>query len=145
MGDMFRTFQAAALAALLVSGNASAASRQWQTGTLAEMEQQKVKSGSTTFRHADGEAKDHDGKAKYSGDSTETKSDDIDTYEVYTIETPDKTYVAREKLYFPWSKPASVNVGDSLKFAVEGGKLYILGEDQKEHKTSVSKVSLTRK
>jgi hypothetical protein len=108
------------------------------------MEQEKVKAGSTTFRHGDGDVKQKDGKSKYSGSETEKKSDDIDTYEVYTIQTTNKTYVAKEKLYFPWSKPANVTVGDSLKFAVEGGKLYIVGEDQKEHKASITKVSLTK-
>ena len=43
--------------------------------------------------------------------STATTTDNIDTYEVYTIQGPDKTYIAREKLLFPWSKPMCRTVG----------------------------------
>jgi len=81
-------------------GSCFAESRQWQTGTLTVMEQEKVKIGSTTFRHSEGDAKQKRDKTAYSVHQNETKSDDIDTFEVYTVEAHDKTYVAREKLNF---------------------------------------------
>lgn len=120
-----------------------AASRQWRNGTLAMMERQQVKTGTTTFRTDDGDIKHKDGNAKSSGTGRDVKTDDVDTFEVYTIETGNRVYVAQEKLYFPWSKPAVVTVGNTLQFAVEGNKLYILGEDLKEHKATVIKVKMS--
>lgn len=123
----------------------AAATRQWQSGKLLDTEQQKVKEGSTTTYSTDGQAKDKgNGKTDYSQNTTATTSDNIDTYEVYTIQGPDKTYVAREKLLFPWSKPANVTVGAAVKYAVDGRKLYILDDDQKEHKASIVKTSLNQ-
>jgi hypothetical protein len=62
-------------------------------------------------------------------------------YEVYTIRGPEKTYVAREKLNFPWSKPAKVTAGAERKYAIGGRKLVILDEDHKEHEASIIKTS----
>lgn len=121
---------------------AFAAARQWQNGKLLDTEQQKVKEGSTTTYNTDGQVKNKNGKTGYSENTTATTSDNIDTYEVYTIRGPEKTYIAREKLLFPWSKPANVTVGAELKYAIDGRKLIILDEDNKEHKASIVKTSM---
>ena len=122
-----------------------AASRQWNHGKLLDTEQQKETTGSTTHHHSDGEAKvNKKGKANYSQDGFSSTSDDVDTYEVYTIQGPDKTYIARERLMFPWSKSADVTVGDQVTYAIEGKKLYIMDEGRKEHKASIVKVSLNQ-
>lgn len=118
-----------------------ATARQWQSGKLLDTEQQKVSEGSTTTYNTDGQAKN---KNNYSQNTTATTTDNIDTYEVYTIQGPDKTYIAREKLLFPWSKPANVTVGADVKYTVEGRRLYILDDDQKEHKASIVKTSLNQ-
>lgn len=124
---------------------ALAGAREWHHGKLLDTEQQKEKDGSMTTYNTDGQSKPkNNGKTDYSQTTTATTSDNIDTYEVYTIQGTEKTYIAREKLLFPWSKPANVTVGDKIKFAVEGRKLYILDEDQKEHKASIVKTSLTQ-
>ena len=129
-------------AALLCGASASAVTREWKTGLLLDTEQQQVKTGSTTFFNSDSESRNKNGKRSSSDHTTATKSDDVDTFEVYTVQGHNKTFVAREKLYFPWSKPAKVTVGSSLKFVIEGNKMIILDEDQKEHKASVVKTSL---
>lgn len=122
-----------------------ATTRQWQSGKLLDTEQQKVKEGSTTTYNTDGQAKSKsNNKTDYSQNTTATTTDNIDTYEVYTIQGPDKTYIAREKLLFPWSKPANVTVGADLKYAIDGRRLYILDEDQKEHKASIVKTSMNQ-
>ncbi|HWF67160.1 MAG TPA: hypothetical protein VN670_07640 [Acidobacteriaceae bacterium] len=126
----------------LASTFAFAAARQWQNGKLLDTEQQKVKEGSTTTYNTDGQVKNKNGKTGYSENTTATTSDNIDTYEVYTIRGPEKTYIAREKLLFPWSKPANVTVGAELKYAIDGRKLIILDEDNKEHKASIVKTSM---
>lgn len=123
----------------------AAGPRQWQSGKLMDTEQQKVSEGSTTNYHTDSETKYKNGKTSHSKDTTARTTDDVDTYEVYTIQGRDKTYVARERLLFPWSKPANVTVGAKIKFAVEGRRLYILGDDDKEHKASVVKISVSQK
>lgn len=127
-----------AAAATAVAANA----RNWQPGTLTETEQSKVKEGSTKNSNTDGTVKNRGNKTDYSQNTTATTTDNYETYQTYTIQGEHKTYVAREHLLFPWSKPANVTVGESVKFAVEKNKLYLLDEDGKEHKATVAKVSL---
>lgn len=128
----------------LSAAMAFGAAREWQSGKLLDTEQQKVTEGSTTHYSTDSQKKTQNGKTNYSQNTTATTTDDTDTYQVYTIEGPEKTYIAREKLLFPWSKPANVTVGAELKYAIEGRRLIILDEDQKEHKASIVKTSLNR-
>jgi hypothetical protein len=131
------------VAVLMCSTMAFAAARNWQSGKLLDTEQQKITDGSTTHYNTDSQKKtDSNGKTSYSKNTTATTTDNTDTYEVYTIEGPEKTYIAREKLLFPWSKPANVTVGAELKYAIDVRKLIILDEDQKEHKASIVKTSL---
>ncbi len=129
---------------LLASTMAFAATRQWQSGKLLDAEQQKVTDGSTTHYNTDAQRNNKNGKTDYSRNTTATTTDNTDTYEVYTIQGPEKTYIAREKLLFPWSKPANVTVGAELRYAIEGRRLIILDEDQKEHKASIVKTSLNQ-
>jgi hypothetical protein len=138
-----KAFAHAFACVLLVSTVASAAgSRKWQTGILTETEQQKVQEGSTKNSTTDGSIKQRGNKTDYSQNTTTTQTDNLETYQIYTIEAAEKVYVAREHLLFPWSKPASVAVGEPVKFSLEKGKLYILDADEKEHKATVTKVSL---
>jgi hypothetical protein len=133
------------LVAVLLSSTIAfaAAARNWQSGKLLDTEQQKITDGSTTHYTTDSQKKTNsNGKTNYSQNTTATTSDNTDTFEVYTIEGPEKTYIAREKLLFPWSKPANVTVGAELKYVIDGRKLIILDEDQKEHKASIVKTSL---
>jgi hypothetical protein len=120
----------------------AATERAWQSGTLAETEQIKVPTGSIKTSNTDGSFKDKGDKTKYSGTTTTTTSDDYDTFQVYTVHGAHKTYVAREKLLFPWSKPANVTVGENVKYVVDKNKLIILDDDGKEHKAGITKVSM---
>lgn len=130
--------------ALLAAGLTvwAAAARNWQSGTLIETEQSKVREGSTKHSNTEGSAKNRGDKTDYSQNTTTTTTDDYETYQTYTIKGEQKTYQAREHLLFPWSKPANVTVGGAVKFAVDKSKLYLLDEDGKEHKATVMKVSL---
>jgi len=112
----------------------------WQTGKLTDTEKQEVPTGSTTTYNTDANAKD----GKYSRNTTAHTTDNTDTYQVFTIETPTKTYIVREKLNFPWSKPANIALGEEVKFIVKGNRLTILDDDQKQHKTSIVKASVTQ-
>ena len=112
----------------------------WQTGKLTDTEKQEVPTGSTTTYNTDANAKD----GKYSRNTTAHTTDNTDTYQVFTIETPTKTYIVREKLNFPWSKPANIALGEEVKFTIQGNRLTILDDDQKQHKTSIVKASVTQ-
>ena len=122
--------------------HSAAGSRNWQSGTLLETEKVEVKQGTTKTTQTDGTAKDKGNKTDYSQTTTSTTSDDADTFQVYTIKDEKKTYVAREKLLFPWSKPANVAVGEKVKFAVEKNTLFLLDDDGKQHKAGISKVTM---
>jgi len=101
-----------------------------------------VKEGSTKTSSTEGTAKDKGNKTEFSKDTTTTTTDNIETYQIYTIETDKRVYVAKEHLLFPWSKSANVTVGEAVKFAPEKNKIYILDYDGKEHKATVVKVSM---
>jgi hypothetical protein len=114
----------------------------WQKGTLTAMERQKVKEGSTITGNTDGSAKDRGNKTDYSQNSTVTKTDNYENYQVYTIESGNTVYVGSEHLLFPWSKSADVELGHPVQFAVKRDKIYILDASGKQHKATLIKTAL---
>jgi hypothetical protein len=127
------------LPALLLSTTLALANS-WHTGKLMDTEKQEVPTGSTTTYNSDGQAKN----GKYNQNTTAHTTDNTDTYQVFTIQTPTRTYVVREKLNFPWSKPANISLGEEVKFTIQGNKMTILDDDQKQHKASIVKASVTQ-
>jgi hypothetical protein len=117
-------------------------SHKWQTGKLTETEQQKIPEGSTRTSNTDATVKDKGNRTDYSRNTTTTTTDNMETYQFYTIESGNKIYVASEHLLFPWSKPANIQLGEPVKFAVEKGKIFIQDDDGKEHKATLVKTSL---
>ena len=132
-------FAVTLLPALLLTTTLALANS-WQTGKLMDTEKQEVNTGSMTTYNSDAKARN----GRYSENGTAHTVDDTDTYQVYTIQTPTRTYIAREKLNFPWSKPANITLGEEIKFTVQGNKLTILDDDQKQHKASIVKASVTQ-
>ena len=118
---------------------ARADDRNWQTGTLTATQRQQVPTGSNSFSTTDSSVNN---KGDYSQNTMRTKSDDYDTYQVFTIQSGNITYVVREHLFFPWSKPADLVLGKPVRFAVDNNTMYLLDSDGKEHKLSVVKTSL---
>jgi hypothetical protein len=131
-----------ALCLLAIVPVARADDHNWQTGTLTATEKQQVPSGSTTVTSTDASGKDRGDSTQYSGTSTKTKTDDYDTYQVYTVQSGNTIYIARERLLFPWSKPAKLSLGKEFKFAVEGDSMYIQDGTDKQHKATIIKSSL---
>src|ERR1700733_5529252 len=129
----------ALLPALLLT-TAFAVANTWQTGKLMDTEKQEVPTGSTTHYNTDAQAKN----GGYSKNTTANTTENTDTYQVFTIETPTKTYVVREKLNFPWSKPANITLGEEVKFTIQGNKMTILDDDQKQQKATVVKASVNQ-
>jgi hypothetical protein len=121
---------------------AVAADRNWQTGTVTAMERQRIREGSTITSNSDGSSKDRGNRTDYSQNSTTTKTDNYENYQVYTIQSGDTVYSASEHLLFPWSKPANVTLGKPMKFAIEKGSMYLLDEDGKQHKASIVSTAL---
>ncbi len=137
----------AAITALLIGAGcsfAAASPHQWKSGTLLESEKQQVLEGSTETSNTDGTIKDrNNGKnADYSENSTTTRTDNYDNFQVYTIQGEKKTYIARERLLFPWSKPANITVGGAVKYSVHKNTLYLLDDDGKQHKAGISKIRM---
>ena len=126
----------ATLLPILILNTTLAFASDWHTGKLMDTEKQEVPSGSTTTYNSD---RNRNG----SRSGTVHTTDNTDTYQVFTIETPTRTYVVREKLNFPWSKPANITLGEEVKFMVSGNKMTILDDDQKQHKASIVKASVT--
>ena len=118
--------------------------RDWQSGTLVDTEKQEVSQGSTKTSRTEGTVKDKGKKADYSQTTSTTTTDNSDIFQVYTIQGDAKTYIARERLLFPWSKPANVAVGEHVKYVVEKNTLYLLDDNGKEHKAGISKVSMNQ-
>jgi hypothetical protein len=116
----------------------------WQKGTLTATERQKIKEGSTITHNTDASAKDSGNKSDYSSNTTTTKSDNYENYQVYTIESGNIVYVASEHLLFPWSKAADITLGQPVQFAVKGDKMYILDSGGKQHKATLTKTSLLK-
>jgi len=115
--------------------------RDWQSGTLVETEKEEVRQGSTKTTNSEIKSKNKGSKTGYEETSRSTTTENYDHFQVYTIQGERTMFVAREKLLFPWSKPASVTVGAKLKFAVEKNTMYILGEDGKQHKAGIRKAT----
>jgi hypothetical protein len=114
-------------AVVVMSVMGLAATRNWQSGTLTGTEQEKVTEGSTKTSSTDGTAKDKGNKTEFSRDTTTTTTDTIETYQVCTIETDKRVYVAKEHLLFPWSKSANVTVGETVKFVPDKNKIFYFG------------------
>ena len=129
----------ALLPALLLTTTLAIAA-DWHTGKLMDTEKQEVPTGSTTHYNTDAQAKN----GRYSQNSTAHTTEDTDTYQVFTIETHTKTYVVRQKLNFPWSKPANISLGEEVKFMIQGNKMTILDDDQKQQKATIVKASVTQ-
>ena len=130
-----------ALLSALVLTSTLALAADWHTGKLMDSEKQEVSTGSTTTYNTDSEAKRN---GKYSENTTANKVENTDTYQVFTIQTPTKTYVVRQKLNFPWSKPANITLGEEVKFTIQGNKMTILDDDQKQQKATVVKASVNQ-
>ncbi len=130
------------LLAIVLIAHAASTVRNWRSGTLVSSEQSKVLQGTTWNTNTDASAKNRGNKTDYSQNTTTNSTDNYDTFQVYTIETADKVYTVREKLNFPWSKPANITVGEPVKYAVDKNKIYLMDDDGKEHKASIGKVSM---
>jgi hypothetical protein len=116
--------------------------QKWQTGTLTATEQQKVPEGSTRTSNSDSSVRDRSDRTDYSRSTTTTTSDNMETYQLYTIESGNKVYVGSEHLLFPWSKPANIQLGEPVKFGLVKGKLVIVDDDGKEHKATLVRTAL---
>jgi hypothetical protein len=132
------------LIAITISTWCADNSRDWKSGTLVETEKEQVLTGNTRRTNRDSTVKDKGRKTEYSQTTTSKKTDDYDTFQIYTIEDDSRTYIARERLLFPWSKPASVSVGEKVKFVVQKNTMYLLDDEGKQHKAGISKVRMNR-
>lgn len=141
---MTRTSKAIAVACSLlvlsvITAQGKERQRAWQTGKVLDSDRASKYVGNT----ASGEKS---GKVTEDGIYHETSNSDSTAvyrvYQTYVIELGDRVYVATERLRWRWSKPADVTVNAPVKVAIEKNKLYLLGEDGKEHEAEIVKKAL---
>jgi hypothetical protein len=110
----------AVMAVLFAPRSATAKSheRHWQSGTLVDV---RAETGLRFFK------------------GTSQRSDAM----LYTIETPQYTYVAKRTMTRRGDKPLLVTVNTPVKFALEGATVYVLDESGKEHKLTLEKKTLS--
>lgn len=93
-----------------------------------------------------GDSTDATMNGNYSGTShTTTSGHSIAVYRVYdnlVIEGEDAVYITSERLRWRWSKGAHVAVNGTVKYYVDGWKLHLLDDDQKEHSIEILKTVL---
>lgn len=79
----------------------------------------------------------------YSGTrNTSTYGSSVPIYRVYdnlVIEGADIVYITSERIRWRWSKSAHVAVNGTVKYFVDGRKLHVLDDDNKEHTMEVIK------
>jgi hypothetical protein len=79
----------------------------------------------------------------YSGTrNTSTYGSSIPIYRVYdnlVIEGDESVYITSERLRWRWSKGTHVAVNGTVKYYVDGRKLYVLDDDNKEHTIEIVK------
>src|SRR5207302_8851114 len=109
---MRRIRSAFALLSALLLISTLAFANSWQTSKLMDTEKQEVPTGSTTTYNSDGQARNN---GKYSQNTTARTTDNTDTYQAFTIQTPTNTYVARQKLNHPRPNPANNPLGEAVK------------------------------
>jgi hypothetical protein len=103
------------------------AKREWQDGTWSDTERIRVLAGSVF---------------NASGSATTASGSTVPVYrvsETFLIETPDRWYVASQRLRWRWSKPVAMTVNVPVRFAVEKDKIYVIGEDGKEYELTIEK------
>ena len=74
--------------------------------------------------------------------STSSSGYSVPVYRVYdnlVIEGDDSIYITSEHIRWRWSKGAHVAVNGTVKYYVEGRKLHILDDDNKEHTADIVK------
>lgn len=74
--------------------------------------------------------------------STSTSGYSVPVYRVYdnlVIEGDDTIYITSEHIRWRWSKGAHVAVNGTVKYYVEGRKLHLLDDDNKEHTAEIVK------
>jgi hypothetical protein len=125
----------------LLSSAADKKTRAWQEGKLVSMEKTHELQGTNTTTNSEGKVKSTSKGDKYESQSTSTETPNYDDFMVYTIEAGDNIYTAKQRLNFPWSKTANVNVGGNVQFAVEKNKIYLKDGDGKELSASIVRVS----
>jgi hypothetical protein len=118
---------------------APAQNRTWQTGTLSKSVHIRMREGSTETANIAGYLNDNRNSFSTANIPGTTGTPDFETYQEFTIEAGQELYVVREQLFHTWSKPALRTVGEPVKFAVDAGVFYLIGDDGKQHKAAVVK------
>jgi len=144
---------------LLVSTSLLSAADQWRTGKVVDESRARYLAGvyntggsttsssgtvSATGRSTTtGQVTTTDVDGTYTGSSsTRYSGTAVPLYKVYEgliVEGDDMVYVTQERLRWRWSKPAHVTVNGNVRYYVDGRKLHVLDDDEKEHVVEIIK------
>jgi hypothetical protein len=105
--------------------------RAWQTGKVLDSDQARRYVGSVS----DASATDYGSAVDVTGSSRPVYL----VTQTYVVEIDDYIYVGQERLRWRWSKPADLTVNAPVKIAIEKDKMYLVGDDSKEHEATIVK------
>jgi hypothetical protein len=97
--------------------------REWQVGTVLDLQHSPYYTESTT-------------DAPYGGKADVPL---MNVYDPFLIENETTVYFVREGRRFERTKPANLKPGDAVKLAIEGEKMYVLDANGKQHRMEITK------
>ena len=106
---------------------AAQSKRNWQTGTWRDTARTSETVGAVTNGTGSG------------GSASATTTAVRRVHQLYIIETTDYIYHAEQRLRWRWSNSVPLTVNESMKFAIEKDKIFVIGEDGKEYELSLIK------
>jgi hypothetical protein len=124
---MSRASHTVLLAVLLSAVVFTQTQRQWQDGTWRDTERLSTIAGVV----GSGQVSGHN----YTGAASVVRK----RYQLFVIEGSLHIYVGEERLRWRWSKPIPMTVNAPVRFAVSNDKVWVVGEDGKEHGLSLVK------
>jgi hypothetical protein len=121
--------------------------RNWQTGTLLDSERSSVYLGTISSTNSSGNlnaSTNTSGNTSYttgtySGGSRSSSRPIYALQEMHVIESESYVYIVSRILYWRWSKTADVAVNGPVRFAVDKQTMYLLDDENREHKTQIIK------
>lgn len=118
----------------------------YYVGTLNDSSSQTTENGNwsgSANSTSLGDTTNTQANGSYSGTrNTSTTGTSMPIYRVFdnlVIEGTDSVYVTSERIRWRWSKSAHVAVNGSVKYYVDGRKLHVLDDDDKEHTMEIVK------
>jgi len=126
------------LIGLVPAVTAAEKKRDWQMGKVLDAQVVKTYAGSSSHSTPLPGLK-ADGKYSTEASTVTNTTADYDTNLIVTIQGDTRVYIASERITLRNRHAANLTVNAPVKYAVEKNKLFLLGEDGKEHEAHITK------